>query len=159
MDLLGPSIKHLFKSFSKKFSLKTVLMLADQMISCVECIHSKGIIHRNIKPGNFVMGRGKHARKVYIIDFGVSKSYRDERTGEHVAFREGVDFRPNEFYASPNAIRQRELSRRDDLVSLGFTLVYLIRGWLPWRSSRNVSVDEYACAKENMSKICKVNLI
>ncbi|EDM06923.1 casein kinase 1, delta, isoform CRA_f [Rattus norvegicus] len=71
MELLGPSLEDLFNFCSRKFSLKTVLLLADQMISRIEYIHSKNFIHRDVKPDNFLMGLGKKGNLVYIIDFGL----------------------------------------------------------------------------------------
>ncbi|KAG6537161.1 hypothetical protein ZIOFF_002246 [Zingiber officinale] len=73
MDLLGQNLEDLFNFCSRKLSLKTVLMLADQMINRVEFVHSKSFLHRDIKPGNFTMGHGRRANQVYIIDFGLAK--------------------------------------------------------------------------------------
>ncbi|KAI8553451.1 hypothetical protein RHMOL_Rhmol05G0017200 [Rhododendron molle] len=87
MDLLGHSLEDLFNLCSRKFSLKTVLMLADQMINLVEFVHSKSFLHRDIKPDNFLMGLGRHAKQVYIIDFGLAKKYRDIKTHQHVPYR------------------------------------------------------------------------
>ncbi|XP_065021498.1 casein kinase 1-like protein 3 isoform X2 [Musa acuminata AAA Group] len=84
LDLLGPSLEGLFVYCSCKFSLKTVLMLADQMITRIEYVHSKGFLHRDIKPDYFLMGLGRKANQVYIIDFGLAKRYRDSTTNRHV---------------------------------------------------------------------------
>ncbi|KAF5955734.1 hypothetical protein HYC85_008590, partial [Camellia sinensis] len=84
MDLLGPSVEDLFNFCSRKLSLKTILMLADQMINRVESVHSKSFLHRDIKPDNFLMGL---ARRVYIIDFGLAKKYRDTTTHQHIPYR------------------------------------------------------------------------
>ena len=92
MELLGKSIEDLFVSCQKKFTLKTVLMLADQMLSRIEYMHNKGYVHRDIKPDNFMMGLGSKLNMVYIIDFGLSKKYRDPRTHQHIPFREGKPF-------------------------------------------------------------------
>ncbi|PKA64254.1 Casein kinase I isoform delta-like [Apostasia shenzhenica] len=86
MDLLGPSLEDLFNFCSRKLSLKTVLMLADQMINRVEYIHSKSFLHRDIKPDNFLMGLGRRANQVYIIDFGLAKKYRDTSTHQHIPY-------------------------------------------------------------------------
>jgi len=84
IELLGPSLEELFTFCSRKFSLKTVLMLADQMITRVEFIHEKNFLHRDIKPDNFLIGLGKKAKTIHIIDFGLAKKYRDSRTRQHI---------------------------------------------------------------------------
>ncbi|CAI0473387.1 unnamed protein product [Linum tenue] len=86
MDLLGPSLEDLFNFCSRKMSLKTVLMLADQMINRVEFVHSKSFLHRDIKPDNFLMGLGRRANQVYVIDFGLAKKYRDSSTHQHIPY-------------------------------------------------------------------------
>ncbi|GFY80468.1 casein kinase 1 [Actinidia rufa] len=86
MDLLGPSLEDLFNFCSRKLSLKSVLMLADQMINRVEFVHSKSFLHRDIKPDNFLMGLGRRANQVYIIDFGLAKKYRDTTTHQHIPY-------------------------------------------------------------------------
>lgn len=88
MELLGPSLEDLFNFCSRRFSLKTVLLLADQLITRIDFIHSRNFIHRDIKPDNFLMGLGKKGNLVYIIDFGLAKKYRDLRTRMHIAYRE-----------------------------------------------------------------------
>ncbi|XP_026728895.1 uncharacterized protein LOC113494684 isoform X3 [Trichoplusia ni] len=88
MDLLGPSLEDLFNFCSRQFTIKTVLMLADQMLGRVEFIHCKCFIHRDIKPDNFLMGIGRHCNKLYMIDFGLAKKYRDLRTRTHITYRE-----------------------------------------------------------------------
>lgn len=133
MDLLGPSLEELFNFCSRRFTMKTVLMLADQMIGNIEYVHSKNFIHRDIKPDNFVMGLGQHCNWVYIIDFGVAKKYRDSRTLQHIPYREGKNLWGTARYASINAHRGMEQSRRDDLESLGYVMMYFNRGSLPWQ--------------------------
>ena len=88
MELLGPSLEDLFNFCSRKFTMKTVLMVADQMIARVEYVHSKNFIHRDIKPDNFLMGIGGHCNKLFLIDFGLAKKYRDSRTRTHIPYRE-----------------------------------------------------------------------
>ncbi|KAA3457875.1 casein kinase I isoform X1 [Gossypium australe] len=87
IDLLGPSLEDLFNFCSRKLSLKSVLMLADQMINRVEFFHSKAFLHRDIKPDNFLMGLGRRANQVYIIDYGLAKKYRDSSTHQHIPYR------------------------------------------------------------------------
>ncbi|KAF8452087.1 kinase-like domain-containing protein, partial [Boletus edulis BED1] len=145
IDLLGPSLEDLFKVCNRHFSLKTVLLLADQLISRLEFIHSRSFIHRDVKPANFVMGLSSSptASIVNVIDFGLARRFRDSRTGEHIAYkqdgRHGVG---TSLFASLNAHRGVECARRDDLESLAYMLIYFLRGTLPWRKLRAPTVAQ-----------------
>ncbi|KAF7361248.1 Casein kinase I isoform delta [Mycena sanguinolenta] len=88
IDLLGPSLEDLFKMCNRHFSLKTVLLLADQLISRIEFIHNNNLVHRDVKPANFVMGTGKAASMVNVIDFGLAKKFRDSRTLLHIPYKQ-----------------------------------------------------------------------
>lgn len=133
MDNLGASLEELFRKCQRRFSLKTVLMLADQMIQRVEYMHSRLYLHRDIKPDNFLMGLGKRQHYVYIIDFGLTKKYRNPKTGQHIPYKDGKSLTGTARYASLNTHIGIEQSRRDDLECLGFVLIYFLKGGLPWQ--------------------------
>ena len=101
MDLMGPSLESLFNQTLRKFSLKTVLMLVDQMISRVEYIHNRHFIHRDIKPDNFCIGLNKTSNKIFILDFGLAKRYI-QRDGKHIKYVEGKNLTGTARYASIN---------------------------------------------------------
>jgi serine/threonine protein kinase len=88
IDLLGPSLEDLLQ-YCKKLSLKSAVLLADQMLARIEYLHSRHIIHRDIKPDNFLIGVGKKKHLVYVIDFGLAKRFRDPKTGEHIPYKDG----------------------------------------------------------------------
>ena len=88
MDLLGPSLEDLYEYCRRKFSLKTVLMLAIQMLQRIEFIHQCGFLHRDIKPDNFLIGVGQQQHIIYVIDFGLAKRYKDPRTGRHISYKD-----------------------------------------------------------------------
>ncbi|DAA12862.1 casein kinase I isoform X1 [Bos indicus] len=152
MDLLGPSLEDLFNFCSRRFSMKTVLMLADQMISRIEYVHSRNLIHRDIKPDNFLMGTGPQWKKLFLVDFGLAKKYRDNRTGQHIPHRSGKSFIGTPFCASISAHLGIEQSRRDDMESIGYVLMYFNRGSLPWQGLKAATLKQ-KCEKISEMKM------
>ena len=132
-SLHGASLASLFDACQRRCTLKTVLMLADQMLARVEYVHSKHYVHRDIKPENFLVGLNENKHLLYIIDFGLAKKYRDTRTHKHALLKEGKALTGNPRYASLNTHLGLEQSRRDDLEAVGYVLLYLLRGSLPWQ--------------------------
>ena len=131
--LLGKSIEQIFEERGKPFSLKTVCMLGIQMIDRLDYMHYKYIIHRDIKPDNFVIGLNENKHIIYIIDMGLYKKYYYKRTQKHIEFKKNERLTGTPRYASINNLKGYQQSRRDDLESLGYTLLYLLKGILPWQ--------------------------
>ena len=149
MELLGQSLENLFQAQNKSFSIKTACMLGIQMIDRIEYVHSRKIIHRDIKPDNFVIGRNDKSHIVYVLDFGLSKKYYSVSHKCHIPFIKGKKLTGTARYASINALSGFEQSRRDDLESIGYILMYFIRGSLPWQGLKiNKKEDRY-------KKICE----
>ena len=140
MSFLGPSLEELFDFCGRKFSIKTICMLGIQMIERLAHIHRCGIIHRDIKPDNFLIGIGKEKSKLFLVDFGLSKSYVQNHN--HIQFRNDKNFTATYRYSSIRNHRGIEQSRRDDLESIGYLLIYFSQGSLPWQGVRIANKSE-----------------
>lgn len=139
-DLLGKSLydlKHLYKTFN----ISQVIRCGCDIISIIQYVHSKGYLHRDIKPENFLFGLGENKDKLYIIDFGLSKRYIDN-DNNHIPLKEHKKFTGTIRYLSTNVHEGNEPSRRDDLIAVGYMLMFLLKGILPWQKISNVSKDE-----------------
>ena len=144
MELLGKSLEDLFQSMEKKFTIKTVCMVGIQMLDRLEFIHFKNMIHRDIKPDNFVIGSENKSHIIYILDFGLSKKFRSTKTHEHIKFSVNKKLTGTARYASINSLKGCEQSRRDDLEAVGYVLMYFLRGSLPWQGLHvNRGEDRY----------------
>lgn len=150
-ELLGPSLEDLFTYCGRKLSLKTVLLLADQLIQRIETMHKKGYIHRDLKPENILMGLEENASTLYLIDYGLAKKWKNSN-GDHIPTKEGKSLTGTARYASANTHLGIEQSRRDDLEGAGYVLLYLLKGELPWQGLRARNKDE----KYQKIKDCKV---
>ena len=161
MELLGKSIDKLFSDCKKHFSYKTIFQIGYQMIQRIEYVHSKGYIHRDIKPGNFVIGKGINSKKIYLIDFGLSKKYIDKNTNKHIPYREGKGLTGTARYVSLFTHKGIEQSRRDDIEGIAYNLIYLAKGKLPWQGVKTKNKKEkhkkIMESKLNISpeKLCK----
>ena len=133
MDKLGASLGFHFRQCHKKLSMKTTLMVGIQMISRLEYLHERCFIHRDIKPENFVFGIGRNSNLLNIIDLGLAKKYRDLRTYQHINYAEDRGLAGTARYVSINVHLGVEQSRRDDLESVGYVLISLVNGRLPWQ--------------------------
>ena len=131
INLLGESLQSI-KNKKQTFSLKLILQIGIQITKLLKTIHDKGIVHRDIKPDNFLLGLDNDKNNIYIIDFGFCKTYM--RDGTHIPLSKTSNLIGSLTYASTKAHNFIELSRRDDLESLGYMLIYFYLGNLPWQS-------------------------
>ena len=147
MELLGQSLDNLFIKL-RQFSVKTTAIIGYQIIKILKYIHDRHIIHRDIKPDNFAMGRNELNDILYLIDFGLAKKFRSSRTLKQYPLTKRKSLTGTARYASINALQGYEQSRRDDLEAAGYVLMYFLRGDLPWQ---NIKIKG---KKDKYAKIC-----
>ena len=139
--LYGKSLDVLYLELSKKFTLLDICQIGIQCLDRLEFVHSKGIIHCDIKPENFVIGL-KDPNVIYLIDFGLGHNYKSLKTGKHIDFSFTGYMTGTARYASRNALRGKELSRRDDVESFIYMILFFFSKKLPWQGLRAKTMGE-----------------
>ncbi|KAM3414186.1 hypothetical protein BST61_g10845 [Cercospora zeina] len=132
-EILGPSLEDLFEYCDRRFSLKTVLMLADQLFVRLEELHSRNVIHRDIKPQNFLVGRGTNGNIIYVTDFGLVNNFKGIRNNANDLVPRHPRLIGTTRFASVREHEGRTQSPRADLESLGYIIIYFMQGKLPWQ--------------------------
>ena len=130
--LLGKSLFDIFAENHKEMPIEDVCLIGKQVIDRIQWVHSKYIVHRDIKPDNFLIGK-EDPNVIYLIDFGLSKKYRSSNSGKHIRFGFTGKLTGTVRFASANALRGGEQSRRDDIESIGYMMVYFMKKRLPWQ--------------------------
>jgi casein kinase I homolog HRR25 len=108
-------------------------------ILLLEFVHSQNFVHRHLKPSHILTGFGAKRSNLSLIDFGLARAYRDHKTHRHIAYKRQISFVGNQCFASIRALRGRQQSRRDDLESVAYILIYLLCGALPWQDYEHVA--------------------
>ena len=151
MNYMGASFEKLFEKYNKSFSLKTIIMLSIDLLKILEYIHDNNIIHRDLKPDNIVIGNGDNSNNIYILDFGLSKNFMNKDNGQHIELVKNKSLVGSMRYASIRNHKGYEQSRRDELESLGYILLYFLKGGnLPWNGLPSSNKEEKS------KKICQL---
>mmetsp|Transcript_19977 Transcript_19977/g.35607 ORF Transcript_19977/g.35607 Transcript_19977/m.35607 type:complete len:433 (-) Transcript_19977:8-1306(-) len=158
MERLGPSLDLLQKFVGPCLSMKTTLLLMLQMLNRVELFHSKGFIHRDLKPHNFTMGWGDKGYIVYLVDFGLAGRFVDSQR-KHIPMATGKGLIGTPWYCSINAHDGYELSRRDDVESLFYIMLFMLHGKLPWRSVHATDTAEYSAAIRSLKTGTEMKMV
>ena len=132
MPLLGKTLLNIFESKNLNYEFKDICLIAIQIIERIQWVHCRKIIHRDIKPDNFLIGLND-PQIIYLIDFGLSKKYQSSVTGKHIKYTKVKKFIGTPLFGSVNALKCMEQSRKDDLESIGYMLIYFMKGRLPWQ--------------------------
>uniref|UniRef100_A0A7N0ZXA8 non-specific serine/threonine protein kinase n=1 Tax=Kalanchoe fedtschenkoi TaxID=63787 RepID=A0A7N0ZXA8_KALFE len=151
MDMLGPSLWDVWNNNSHSMSVEMVSCIAVEAISILEKLHSRGYVHGDVKPENFLLGPPGTAdeKKLFLVDLGLASRWKESYTDRHVDYDQRPDvFRGTVRYASVHAHLGRTSSRRDDLESLAYTLVFLLRGRLPWQGYQGENKGFLVCKKK-----------
>ena len=154
LEFLGPNLIDLFRFCgTKKFTISTVCLIALQILNRIEYLHKHHYIHRDIKPENFVIGIEEKSNIIHIIDFGLSKRYKNPKNHQHIPYREGRALTGTARYVSINTHLGIEQSRRDDLESIGYVLVFFLKGSLPWQGLKAENNNKYIRIMEKKLQI------
>lgn len=151
MDMLGPSLWDVWNSSAQSMSVEMVACIAVESLSILEKMHSKGYVHGDVKPENFLLGQPSTSqeKKLFLVDLGLATKWRDSSSGLHVDYDQRPDmFRGTVRYASVHAHLGRTASRRDDLESLAYTLIFLLKGRLPWQGYQGDNKSFLVCKKK-----------
>ncbi|KAJ6702635.1 CASEIN KINASE-RELATED [Salix koriyanagi] len=151
MDMLGPSLWDVWNSSGQAMSSEMVACIAAESLSILEKMHSRGYVHGDVKPENFLLGQPStpQEKKLFLVDLGLATKWKDSGTGQHVEYDQRPDmFRGTVRYASVHAHLGRTASRRDDLESLAYTLIFLHKGRLPWQGYQGDNKSFLVCKKK-----------
>ena len=160
IPLLGKSLLDIFIFSNRYDSINDISSTSIQILDRIEWIHSKNIIYRDIKPENFLFGQ-KDKDVLYLIDFGLCKKYKSSKTGKHIPPNNIGKFTGTSRYASIYAMKGYEQSRRDDIISIGYMIIFLMKRGLPWQAIKGSDYKEcykklYKMKKDmKLEKLCK----
>lgn len=144
MTLLGPNLDQLLKLCGGTFTLKTTMIVALQILDRIEVLHSYGYLYGDIKPENFLIGLGADSPFIYIVDFGKCKRFKSRSTGQHVIYKENVHYTFDAIFGSINSHNKIQASRRDDIESMLYLIIYLRIGKLPWIKQSDVKMKIFS---------------
>ncbi|KAG5569080.1 hypothetical protein H5410_058846 [Solanum commersonii] len=151
MDMLGPSLWDVWNSSGQAMSAEMVACIAVESLSILSIMHAQGYVHGDVKPENFLLGQPStpQEKKLFLVDLGLATKWRENVKGPHVVYDQRPDmFRGTVRYASAHAHLGRTASRRDDLESLAYTLIFLHRGRLPWQGFQGDNKSFLVCKKK-----------
>ena len=156
-ELLGESLYDYFKSCDKKFPLSKILRIGKQMISLIESIHKKGIIHGYLTPLHFLFGKDSKKSPIYLVSFGNSKYYEDPITKVHIKNVGGKNFESqySVIYGSINQLKKQANSRRDDVEAIGYILLFFLKGELPWHNVKGNSKKKEIKLNTSLDDLCR----
>ena len=152
-EYLGYSLQDIIKYLGGKFSLTTTLKISIQVLKIIKEIHERGVVLRYLKPGNMVIGKGKNRHYIYLLDFEIAKKYI--KNGEHIPYKENKSVKGNRVYISINVHCGKEISRRDDIESFGYNLIYFVKGKLPWSNLKDSHSIRNKKIQTTLDELCE----